>query len=362
MEVIVEGSSKARVEKKDIVDSKMPVFYNPVMRVNRDFTVLFLATANKDKLKIGLPLEGSGVRGLRLVQELKASKIKEILINDKKRDFKKYFSSNITLNKLSKARKDKFKVFNEDANIFLLNNKHFDYIDIDPFGTPNPFLDSAVQSVRNKGFLAVTATDISALAGTYPDACMRKYWGKPLKNHLMHEFGLRILIRKIQLVGAQHEKALVPLVSYSKDHYMRIFFESRNSRKEADGILGMHKEYVENGESYGPIWMGDLNNQGVLHLMREESKKLSKKGFVSNESVKLLEALAEETDVGGFGFFDAHETASKLKAASTPKFELILKSLHDQGLKASRTHFSETGIRTNAAPQEFEMVFEELLK
>ncbi len=362
MEVIVEGSSKAKVEKKEVVDRKMPVFYNPVMRPNRDFTMLFLASTNKDKMKVGLPLEGSGIRGLRIIQEVKASKIKEILINDKKKDFKKIFSSNTALNKLSKARKNKFRAFSEDANLFLLNNKYFDYVDVDPFGTPNPFIDAAVQSLRNKSYLAVTATDTSALAGTYPDACKRKYWAKPLKNHLMHEFGLRVLIRKIQLVGAQHEKALIPLVSYYKDHYVRVFFESRNSKKEADELLEMHKEYIDDGETYGPLWMGELNNQGVLHLMREEAKKLSKKGFVSGDSVKLLDCLAEETDVGGFGFFDVHETSSKFKAESTPKFERIIKSLQDQGYKASRTHFSETGIKTNAAPQEFEMVFESLIK
>ncbi|MCU0373510.1 MAG: ATP-binding protein, partial [Ignavibacteria bacterium] len=41
----------------------------------------------------------------------------------------------------------------------------FDYIDIDPFGSPCPFLDAAIKRLSRGGILAVTATDTSALAG-----------------------------------------------------------------------------------------------------------------------------------------------------------------------------------------------------
>ena len=148
----------------------------------------------------------------------------------------------------------KVRVFNEDANLFLLNSKGFDYIDIDPFGTPNPYLDSACKRISREGILAVTATDTSALCGTYKDACQRKYWADSKNDCLMHETGLRILIRKVQLVAAQYDKALVPIFSYSKDHYMRVFFRSSKMKNKIDEILKQHKMMGD----FGPIWAGKL--------------------------------------------------------------------------------------------------------
>ena len=103
-----------------------------------------------------------------------------------------------------------YAVQDKDANMFILESSGFDYIDIDPFGSPNFLLDSSVKRISRGGILAVTATDTSALAGSYPDACRRKYWAEPLRSEMMHEAGLRILIRKGQLIGAQFEKALTP--------------------------------------------------------------------------------------------------------------------------------------------------------
>ena len=116
----------------------------------------------------------------------------------------------------------------------MLESKGFDYIDIDPFGFPGRFLDAAALRIARKGILAVTATDLGALCGSFPKVCNRKYWAEPKRDYMMHETGLRILIRKIQLIGIQYEKALIPLFSYYKDHYFRIFFRCVKSKKECD--------------------------------------------------------------------------------------------------------------------------------
>ena len=36
----------------------------------------------------------------------------------------------------------------------------FDCVDIDPYGSPSPFIDAAVQCVSEGGLLMVTATDM----------------------------------------------------------------------------------------------------------------------------------------------------------------------------------------------------------
>ena len=231
---IQENTTKIKVElpKKD-VHAKMEVFYNPVMESNRNISVLLLNQLDSKKMNLALPLAGSGIRGMRFLKELKKGKVETIFINDKKESFVKNFKQNLKLNDLNDS---KFIVGNEDANDFLLNRHcdsfcgYFDYIDLDPFGSPNPFLSAAVARIKRQGVLAVTATDTAALTGTYLRTTKRKYWASSLKNYLMHETGLRILVRKVQLQGIQFDKALTPILSYHKDHYFRVYFISQNGK------------------------------------------------------------------------------------------------------------------------------------
>ncbi|GEQ66736.1 hypothetical protein JCM33374_g399 [Metschnikowia sp. JCM 33374] len=59
----------------------------------------------------------------------------------------------------------------------------FHVVDLDPYGTAAPFIDSAVQSVRDNGLLLVTCTDAGVLAGNgYPEKCFALYGGNNLGN------------------------------------------------------------------------------------------------------------------------------------------------------------------------------------
>ena len=203
---IKEGKIEIYVPKEKKVSKALPVFYNSIMKFNRDISIVLLEAVKNKEMKIGLPLAGSGVRGIRLLKELKKNKIEQIHFNDYSEKAIELINKNIKLNKLNTGKnkvkqknktKDKIIIHNKDANLFLRQSKGFDYIDIDPFGTPNPYLDSAMIKLSRKGILAITATDTSALCGTFPKACRRKYWAEPLRNELKHEIGLRILTRKI---------------------------------------------------------------------------------------------------------------------------------------------------------------------
>jgi len=353
LEKIKESTTIILAPVQKVVDKKMSVFYNPVMKLNRDISVLVLQAVKNYKMKIADPLAGSGIRTIRIINEVDNSKIENIFVNDKKENYKKYFEENLKINKLPKEKKEKMLVFNEDANIFLLQNKPFDYIDIDPFGSPNPFLDSACRSIRNKGILAITATDTSALCGTYPKACKRKYWAEPLKNELMHELGLRILIRKIQLIGAHHERALRVLCSYSIDHYMRVFLVFEKSKENTNKILEQHKEYDFEGKKYGPMYFGELNDLDFLKRMKSEAEE--NRENIDERSIKLVDSLIAETKIGGVGFHDIHKIAKRNKI-SIPKYELIFRELQKKGYKYSRTHFTDTGIKTDAPESEIEKI------
>ena len=57
---------------------------------------------------------------------------------------------------------------------FLMeNHQKFDFIDIDPFGSPGKFLSSAFHAIKDGGMIAVTATDLRHLCTSPPDSLMK---------------------------------------------------------------------------------------------------------------------------------------------------------------------------------------------
>ncbi|XP_009280769.1 PREDICTED: tRNA (guanine(26)-N(2))-dimethyltransferase [Aptenodytes forsteri] len=63
----------------------------------------------------------------------------------------------------------------------------FDVIDLDPYGSPAPFLDAAVQAVSEGGLLCVTCTDMGVMAGNSAETCYSKYGAVSLKGKFCHE-------------------------------------------------------------------------------------------------------------------------------------------------------------------------------
>src|SRR3989338_2198395 len=340
--IIEEGLAKINIENKKIVSKEMEVFYNPAMSLNRDISVLLLNSLDKKNLQIADPLAASGVRSIRFLKELNKNKIKKIYINDYNKDATKLIKENFALNKIQYKNNPKIIIQNQDANIFLLNSTGFDYIDIDPFGTPNPFLDAACKRLARNGILAVTATDTSALCGTAPKACLRKYWAMPKKDAIMHETGLRILVRKVQLAGAQYYKALFPIFSYSKEHYVRVFFRNDKGKTKADDILKQHGMF--NGT--GPMWLGGLWDKSLVDAMYRKALKSSY--FSKNkELIKFLKTIKEESKINAVGFYDLHDICSKNNIKSLLKREEIMEKIRKSGYKACETHFSGHSLRSD---------------
>jgi len=332
--MITEGKATISIAIPKIVSKDMPVFYNPVMKHNRDISILVLKHITQDNLRVCLPMEATGIRAIRFLKELPKSKIQEIVVNDIDKQAYKSIKKNLLQNRI----KSRITVKNQDANILLRTSEGFDYIDIDPFGTPNPFLDSAMVSLARNGILAVTATDTSALCGASPKACQRKYWAQPIHDHRMHEFGLRILIRKVQLVAAQYNKALVPIYSYSKDHYMRIFFQNKKGKMEVDNLLKLHGLV----DGLGPFYLGSLFDVRLAKSIANDVKN-------DPELKRFTGLIAEELQV--VGFFDLHEISKRCKVI-VPRNTDILNALKHRGFKASLTHFSPLGVKSTAPEKE----------
>ena len=343
MGIIHEGKIKLNVNAAKIVSKDMGVFYNPVMELNRTITILLLNCIEKKNMQIALPLSGSGVRGIRFLKELKKGKIKNISFNDYDTSAINSIKKNLGINKIRKS--SKIIISNTDANLFMLNSCGFDYIDLDPFGSPNPFLDSSVTRLSRGGVFGVTATDTSALSGTYFKACVRKYWARPLRNEIMHEIGLRILIRKCQLIGAQFDKALIPIYSYSKDHYMRVFFYCEKGKTKVDGILKQHGMFCD----AGPLWIGKMWDEKLADKMYKEYEK---EGGCCAELLKFLRIIKDESKINTIGFYDIPSFAKKLSLKDIPKQELLMSALKSKKYKVSLTHFKMNSIKSDIPREE----------
>lgn len=336
MDILTEGKAKFFATKAAIVSRKMPVFYNPVMKTNRDITVALIKVEGR-KLRICDLLAGTGIRSLRLL--LEAGKfVKEITINDMSAKSVALIKKNLLLNKL---RTKKIVVANDDANLLLLSSEGYDYMDIDPFGYPGPFIESAIKRISDKGIIAITATDTAALAGTSPKACMRKYWAMPMRNELMHEVGLRILIRRIQLSAASFGKAAFPIYCYFKDHYVRAFFRIEKGREKADKILKNHQHAVCGRDLAGPLWTGRLWEEKLAARIEK---------LVDESSKKFASVIAEEAKVDSLFFYDIQKISASMKI-NVPKTAEVIKKVKKH-CKAAETHFNTRGIRAECSLEE----------
>lgn len=345
-QIIVEGEAIIKIKKADKISKKMEVFYNPIMKINRDVSIILLNSLDKKNMQIALPLSASGIRGIRFLKELSKGKIKSISFNDYSKKAVDAIKNNLRLNKIKNSINKKIKVYNEDANLFLLNSSGFDYIDIDPFGTSNPFLDAAIKRIARGGILAVTNTDTAALTGTYPNACIRKYWAVAKRNYMMHEVGLRILLRKIQFIGMQYEKALMPIFSYFKDHYFRIFFQCVKGKKFCDNIAAEHGMFNNAGPLWkGALWDVKLVNKMYSTLLKNPLGKSNEKN--KNELIQFLKIIKDESRINTIGFYDLHDIAGKENLSTMMSKANIISKIRALGYKAANTHFLGTGIRSD---------------
>jgi len=369
-----EGKAVLDVEVCDKVSSDMPVFYNPRMKVNRDFSVAF-ARSVEDELTVLDCFSASGVMGLRYA--LECENIEKVIFNDKNREAFKAILKNIELNggvfekreelyACGKVGKACFEVYCRDIFNLLKEELYFNYADIDPFGSPSKFIFEVARKIYWKGYCAVTATDTSALYGTAPLACMRKYGFKSARLPFSRELGARILISFLITSFSTFDKAFIPLFTLYNQHFYRVFGRVTNSRKDIRRLL------EEFGEVYACRRCGAFSTEPFecslcgkravfverLYLGPIFEKEIAKK-VCSEVSYKFAEVIKGEAEKNVVFYYDMHAISSVLKT-SPPSVEKVIEALKDLGYHACRTHFSTTSVKTNASIDEVIKVIREI--
>jgi len=225
---------------------------------------------NTTKFTILDALSASGLRALRYAHEIPF--VTSVTSNDLLKTAVESIKLNVKHNRLE----SRINVSHDDALAHMytliaqelrqkdprgkpVKSEKYDVIDLDPYGTAAPFLDAAVQAVRDDGGLVcVTCTDSSVWASNgYPEKCYSLYGGVPVKAWFSHEVGLRLVLHAIETAAAKYGLAMEPLVSLSIDFYVRVFVRIKRS-PSAVKFQGGKNMVVYNCDSGCGAWTTQL--------------------------------------------------------------------------------------------------------
>lgn len=405
------------------------VFYNPVQEFNRDLSIAVLSVfgeifreekRNKasensseetiyeagkvydDGLTILEALSATGLRSVRYALEIPG--IKYIVANDLSLNAVNSIKETVIHNKVEHIVQPN----HEDATMFMYQKRKpdlkFSAIDLDPYGCPGIFLDSAVQAVADGGLLLITATDMAILAGNSPETCYTKYGAISLHTKSCHEMALRILLQCIEAHATRYGRYIVPLLSVSIDFYIRVFVRVFTSPKECKKTtsklalvhlctacentvlqpLGILKPFqskqssntdsvIENkeinnkqykyaiptgppinpecdhcGSKYhtgGPIWINPLHDQLFIKKLLNHCETHGKKYSTFLRMKGVLSVVSEEIEIPLY--YTLEKLCSTLHMETIPMVTLRSAILNG-GFNVSYSHACKTSIKTDA--------------
>lgn len=353
--------------------SSGPVFYNTHMQPNRDISVaavsafmkLYPAKEGRGTTYVDA-LAATGIRGIRIAKETDAG----VVLNDISPAACEMIAHNVEKNGID------CEVVNENANV-ILHKRTFDVVDLDPFGTPVPFLDSAVRST--KSLLCVTATDTAPLCGAHKNSGIRTYAAVALNNEYHGEMGLRILLGTIARTFAKYDRTMIPLLTYASRHYVRTYVRVVKGAKSADSMMKLmgfvshcnncgHRTFhygllpqlpascelcSEKVTAAGPLWLGNMHDTDFCDVALDE---IGRRDF-SKLCGGIVTLCRDEVDVP---FFFDHHVVCKNIGISPKKIDELVLLLKEHGFKASRAHVTGTGFKTDARIDAIENIIKQM--
>ncbi|MDW8045360.1 MAG: tRNA (guanine(10)-N(2))-dimethyltransferase [Nitrososphaerota archaeon] len=368
---IVEGKTTLFVPKSSLdtrVPSKLPAFFNPLGRLARDFSILVYNSITIDRsesesggISMADSLAGVGARGIRVAVEV--PNIDVVYLNDLNPTAIKYARKSAEYNNV--LQKCRFSV--KDACVFLIEHsapsERFHIIDIDPFGSPSPFLDCGLRAIKDGGLISITATDTAVLCGVYPKVSFRKYYGWSLRTEYCHEIAIRLLYGSLAYCAIRLDCGIQPLFCHTTVHYNRIYayiYYSKGSAEETASNLGYIAHCFKCGDRCvsstpithckncgankrlaGPLWIGKIYDRQILDRVLNLSEQLGMKGCM-----KIVKMAIEEIDSPPT-YYITDRLCNEIGVASISPSKLV-DELKSRGFNASRTAMNPKGVKTDA--------------
>lgn len=335
-----------------------PVFYNPLMRLNRHLSVASLhawsSARGRGSLLVVDALAGTGVRGIRYALETRS--VRTCVINDASREAFKIARINIRMNDLNTC-----VATNREANALLRDLKEarrvVDFVDVDPYGSPAPFIDSAITAVRRGGLVGLTATDIAPLSGAKPSSGGRHYMATLAKNSVGREAALRVLLGLTARVAALRDRWIRPVMSISSRHFVRVVIEVLGGAKKASSVLEncvgyvplcgdiLWSDHCERPMFFGPIWLCDIHDHEVIIRAINFLQMMEYDDDDREEAIAILMKAREE--IGLNRVFNLTFVARAARV-NTPRKNSVVECLRRRGFNASATHYPGPFVRTDA--------------
>jgi tRNA (guanine26-N2/guanine27-N2)-dimethyltransferase len=320
-------------------------FYNPTMSLNRDLSAMVLHRWPGRLHEVLDGLAATGIWGIRMLLE---ARVERVTFNDSHEEACDLIRENVARNGL---HADVMR----GAFVDAVRGRTFDFVDIDPFGSPRPSLEDAIRYGSRGMGIGVTATDTAALSGTYPDTCVRRYAARPFRCPQGHEIGLRILLGYAARFASARDRTVRPLMAFAAEHFFRMYLTIDDGPplsapigyvvRDPGGRFVPTEPY---GEAIGPLWLGSLGDADFV-------RRLGPSDWTRPASARLLARLQEEADMPVF-FVTTDELAMHLQR-SPPSLRRYLDALHESGFRATRTHFDPKGVKADAPHDEVVRIF-----
>jgi tRNA (guanine26-N2/guanine27-N2)-dimethyltransferase len=340
------------------------VFFNPTQELNRDVTVAVLRAYRDRDPRASSYLDAmaaSGVRGVRAGVEGY-----DVTCADVDADAVALARENLRRNGVDG------EAVQRDVNALMHDEGPFDVVDIDPFGTPIPFVDSAFSTTRD--LVCVTATDTAPLCGAHRNSGVRKYAAVPQNTEYHAEMGLRTLVSALVRTAARYDTAAVPILSHVTRHYARTYLELDHRATRADAAIeelghvhhcdGCLHRSSETGliahppaacpacgsdsslRTAGPLWLGPIRDPDFTWSVHDA---VSDDMGEAKAARSLLETLSGEVDSPTH--YDQHKLC-KQWGLPAPSMDEFVEELRDAGHDASRAHYHGTALKTTASVAE----------
>jgi len=334
--------------------------------------------------------------------------VNKILANDWDPEAAELIKKNFAFNDIPE---EKTEVTSMDALDLMYERRKlkdfYEIVDLDPYGTAAPFLDSAIQSIQNGGLLWVTFTDTAVLWTSKPHVWFYKYGSVATHKKNWHEFALRMVLHTIASVANRYQKQIFPMLSLTADFYIRLFIQvgegNRGAYQWHDSILntshvfqwngwqnfhfhnvgkthgGKEKKKAANKEEQskkdhqhntkyalnpvtipskceiwdsafvigGPIWTAEIHNAEFIDSLLTRLENWKQLG-THKRIKKTLEAIKQEMSIGNFPLsMDYDRLISELKASSIPK-KMIHSAFKSLGYDLVQTYYKPNLFKTNA--------------
>ena len=410
-----EGRTLTRVSSLPDSNSKGPssknvgcVFHNPAMAGSRTRSVMLIAHAiesgmlGKSEVRALDGLSASGLRARRWLNELPAESASRLIatVGDMAQtalDWAMATEADFP------AQQGELHPLLGDLRTSVLS-QGWHWIDIDPFGSPVPFLDTAIQALARRGVLEVSATDTAALSGSSKNPLMRRYGARVRLDKLKHDSGLRVLMATVARAAARHDRSVEPLLSIWDSHHLRVSVRVRKVMEGANDVeasLGWrvyspnqaeveaaiaagllpasdadelpircflplsHPVAREDSRISGPMWIGPMGDVETMASMTEERvlqmcaptyeegdlAEWSEKDFEAERRrvVRAIRHIAgESTAISAHHLIAVDELASWQEKGSPPSPRRMVELLREKGYNAAVSHYAEPSFRTDA--------------